>query len=58
MLCSVPVNIDQQKKAIHNFLKVSENTVFSNLNLTETFLSIFYPFKPFPSDKTIVVLNH
>ena len=36
MLCSVLVNIDQQneKKVIHNFCYVSENIIFSNLNLT------------------------
>ena len=33
--------IEQQKKVINNFLKVSENIVFSNLNLTQIFLLFF-----------------
>ena len=37
-LFSVLVYIDQQKKVIH---KVSENIIFSNLNLTEIFVMNF-----------------
>ena len=37
LLCSVLVNIDQQKKE-----KVSESIIFSNSNLTEILLLIFF----------------
>ena len=33
----VLVNIDQQKKVINNICYVSENSILSNLNLTEFF---------------------
>ena len=36
------VNIEQQKKVMKNFCwKVSENIIFSNLNMTDFFLSNF-----------------
>ena len=38
MLCSVPVNIDQQKKVKDKFCEVSENIMFSNLNFTKKML--------------------
>ena len=38
------VNFDQQKKGMNIFLKVSENNIFSNLNLIEFVLLTFYPF--------------
>ena len=38
MLCSVLVNIDQQKKVVINkFCYVSENIIVSNLNMTNIF---------------------
>ena len=55
MLCSVLINIDQQKKVID---KVSENITFSDLNLTEIFLFIFIHLRPFPSDKNKIGFDH
>ena len=37
ILCSVLVNIDQQKKVINNFYYVSVNIILSNLNFTDIF---------------------
>ena len=35
--CLVLVNIDQQKKVMKHFCEVSDNTIYSNFNLTEWF---------------------